>query len=363
MCASLVDTARAQPIADTETTIPINGRLTVTPNENYEAGWLHRAFFGTHWRDAWTTPVQVQVIDLKTYAGGLTPTKRGGGMQTKSLRFAGGDGREYKFRSLDKDPKKVLPKELQSSIAAKIVQDQISSANPFAPFVVAPLLNAVGVLNAAPTLVVLPNDPLLGTHRDEFAGLLGIIEEHPSASEKQDASFAGADKVEGTLDLFMRFEKRNDEAIDARAYLVARLMDIFLGDWDRHTDQWLWARVDEGGRSVWKPIPRDRDQAFSRFDGLFPWIASHAVPQLEGFRASYPEIADLTTSGRHSDRRFLASLDRLTCDSIAQVVAGALTDAVIENAVRQLPPKSYERDGALRIVLHEVAVHIDRVEQ
>src|SRR2546425_1710669 len=35
----------------------------------------------------------------------------------------------------------------------------------------------------------------------------------------------------------------------------------------RSPDQWRWARFDEGGVHVWRPIPRDRDQAFSRLDG------------------------------------------------------------------------------------------------
>jgi hypothetical protein len=335
--------ASAQQAGDTVP--PSHVTVTRAPSERYAAGWLHRVFFGDHWRDAWTTPVEIEVLDIATFAGGLRPIKRGGGFQTRSLRFQGGDGRKYKFRSLDKDPTKVLPKELQESIAADIVQDQISTSNPFAPFVVAPLLNAVGVLNAPPRLVLLPDDPGLGEHRAEFGGLLGILEEHPDTRDDGEPGFGGADKVESTLDLFARLEKRNDEWPDSRAYLTARLMDVFLGDWDRHTDQWLWARVEEGGRQIWKPIPRDRDQAFARYDGVMPWIASQAVAQLEGFSDDYPKIADLTWSGRHIDRRFLVSLERSTWDSITAGVVAALTDSVIAAAVRQLPAAIYALDG------------------
>jgi len=109
---------------------------TVVPGKQYEAGWFHEVFFGAHWRDVWTTPVKVGVIDISKYGGGLTPTEKGGGFQTKGLKFKGGDGKEYKFRSLDKDPQKTLPVELQESIAKDIVQDQISSSNPYAGFVV-----------------------------------------------------------------------------------------------------------------------------------------------------------------------------------------------------------------------------------
>jgi hypothetical protein len=37
---------------------------------------------------------------------------------------------------------------------------------------------------------------------------------------------------------------------------------MLIGDWDRHDDQWRWAAFDEGKHTVFKAIPRDRDQAF-----------------------------------------------------------------------------------------------------
>ncbi len=35
--------------------------------------------------------------------------------------------------------------------------------------------------------------------------------------------------------------------VDARAYLRARLMDVLIGDWDRHLEQWRWARYENDG--------------------------------------------------------------------------------------------------------------------
>src|SRR5262249_33864847 len=71
--------------------------VKIVAGPRYRAGWLHRFFFGSHYRDLWTTPLEVEKLDLDTVAGGLLPSKRGGGEQTKSLRFKGADGREYAF--------------------------------------------------------------------------------------------------------------------------------------------------------------------------------------------------------------------------------------------------------------------------
>jgi hypothetical protein len=148
----------------------------VTPGARYRAGGLHTLLFGRHYRDLWATPLRVEVLDLERFAGGLHPTRRGGGKQTRSLRFKGGDGREYQFRSLDKDPSPLLPPELRKTLAQRIFQDQISAGHPAAPLVVSPILDAAGVLHSEPRLVLLPDDPALGEFRAEFGRMLGTIE-------------------------------------------------------------------------------------------------------------------------------------------------------------------------------------------
>jgi hypothetical protein len=317
----------------------------VVPGEEYSAGSWHRFFFGDHWRDLWTTPVEIPVINLKKFAGGIKPYKLGGGFQTKSLRFIDARGIQYKFRSLDKDPKKTLPAELQETVAVDILKDQISSANPLAALVVVPILNAVNVLQSEPVLCILPDDEILGKYRNDFANMVGMLEVHPDVDEDDSFAFAGAEKIEGTFDLFDRFEKSNDEYVFSTEYLKARLIDMFLNDWDRHTDQWRWARFTIDNKKTWLPIPRDRDQAFSKYDGVFPFIASLAVPQIEHFSAMYPQINDLTWSGRHIDRRFLNQVTKQQWDSVANVVVNKLTDSLIEYSVGRLPAEMYAKAG------------------
>ena len=169
--------------------------VVVIPGERYALGSLGRFFWGDHYRDAWTTRLTVELLDLQSFAGGLTPLKRGGGRQTKSLRFLGGDGREYSFRSIDKDPAAALPPLLRTTIAADVMQDQISSQHPLGPLVSDPILEHAGVLHAKPRLVVMPDDDRLGEYREEFAGVLGMIEVRPDDYEADIAAFAGAEKV------------------------------------------------------------------------------------------------------------------------------------------------------------------------
>ncbi|MBT8390743.1 MAG: BamA/TamA family outer membrane protein [Ignavibacteriaceae bacterium] len=316
--------------------------VTLVPNEKYGAGGFHKFLFGEHWRDVWTTPIKVEVLDLKKFAGGLVPLKKGGGMQTKSLRFKSSDGRIWKFRSLDKDPSKILPPELQETVAEDIVQDQISSANPMAPFVVQPLLEAVYVLSAEPFLVYMPNSKLLGEFKEEFGGMLGIIEVHPDEPDKEgEPGFEEALKVKGTYKLLNHLEYKRKQKIDSEEYLKARLMDILLGDWDRHMDQWRWAEYENEEGKLWYPIPRDRDQVFSKYDGVFPYFAAYLIPQLNHFGYDYPQIEDLTWNGRFLDRRVLTGLDKNSWDSVTTFVQNKITHNLIEFAATKLPPEIY----------------------
>ncbi len=314
----------------------------VTPGARYRAGGLHTFLFGRHYRDLWATPIRVERLDLGEFAGGLRPTQRGGGKQTRSLRFAGADGREYQFRSLDKDPSPLVPAPLRRTLAGRVIQDQISAGHPGAPLVVSPILRAAGVLHAEPRLVLMPDSPALGEFRTDFAGMLGTIEERPT---DEGPGFAGASKIVGTDKLFERLEEHQDERVDARAYLGARLVDLLLGDWDRHQDQWRWARLGDADASPWTPIPRDRDQAFARFDGLLLSLARVSTPQLVEFSSSYPNMNGLTWNGRVVDRRLLGALEWPVWDSVTTELQGRLTDPVIDAAVQRLPAEFRERNA------------------
>jgi hypothetical protein len=320
--------------------------IRVVPGPRYRAGWFHRWFLGSHYRDLWTTPLEVEVLDLDSFAGGLKPTKRGGGTQTKSLRFHGADGRDYALRSVEKDPSPNLPPELRGTAVAELVHDQISAGHPVAPLVVAPLLRATGVLNAEPRLVVLrKEDPRLGEFRTEFGGLLGFLEERPENSD-EGTSFAGATEVISSEQLLKRLEHGPNDQVDARAFLSARLMDLFLGDWDRHRDQWRWARFGDAKPRLWVAIPRDRDQAFARYDGFLLMVARTTAPQLVKFGPKYPGMLGLTWNGRDLDRRLLVGLERPVWDSIATQLQSRLTDQVIEGAVNRLPAEYHRLDSA-----------------
>lgn len=318
---------------------------TVVAGPQYEARGLRRWLLGERYRDLWTTPVSVPVLDLRTFAGGLTPVRRGGNVQTLALRFRGADGREYNFRSVDKELTPALPEWARETLLDDLRQDVTRAQHPAGPVVAAALQDAAGILHPGPRLVAMPDDPALGEFRADFAGLLGTLEVHADEGEDGAPLFAGAPKVSDTEGLLEDLRAGPEHRLDARGYLRARLLDMLMGDWDRHEGQWRWARYDSAGTHRWVPVPEDRDYAFVDHDGVLLALARGRLPRLVRFGERYPSAEGLTANSLDQDRGFLSGLPRAAWDSVAADLRARLTDGAIGDAVRRMPPPYQARDA------------------
>lgn len=337
--AVLCSTLAAPAWSQQPVTVPRDS-VTVIPGPQYAAGWLHRVLFGDHHRDLWTTPIRVPVLDLGRFGGGLHAVGTLGGGQTVGLRLRAADGNEYLFRPLEKDPAAALPRELRETLVAEIFRDQISSQHPVSTLITHPLLSGVGIPHPIPRLVILPDSPLLAAFRERFAGQAGILETFVTAAA------AAADTLASTGRMFANLQADPGNDVDARAYLAARLMDIVVGDWDRHRGQWLWAGVPSARGGIrWTPIPLDRDMAFSRIDGFFPWLARWYMPQLVGFGADYPSPLHSTWQAKELDHRLVAPLPGEVWDSTAQAIQTLLTDSLLDEAIAAMPPALRSLNG------------------
>lgn len=318
--------------------------VTLQAGADFAAGGFHRFFWGTHYRPAWTAEIFAEELDLGRFAGGMTPISAGGGLQTRSLWLTGANGKPYSFRSVYKRATELLPEVFRGTFVEDVVQDQMSSQFPGGALVADSILAVVGVPHTRPILCVLPAGPGLGEFSAEFAGVLGVMQERPVDTGDEFAAFAGAEDVLDTDALLEIMQATPAERPDAVAYMRARQLDMLFGDWDRHADQWRWARFADGG-TRWAPIPRDRDQAFARFDGVVLGIARGRIPALSSFGPKYGNIRSLHFNARFLDRHFLAELDRAQWDSVAVGLSSRITDETIDGAVGRLPAGILTAEG------------------
>lgn len=323
--------------------------VTVKAGAHYKRGFLHRLFWGQHHRPLWNAPVKVPVFDIDSVKGGLEIEKLGGGYQTTSLTLVGPDDFTYALRSLDKDPVTVLPKIWRKTFVANIIRDQISALNPYAALVIPPMAKAANIPHSTPELFyVRPNAMSFGEHKELFSDKVFMIEEKYNDKRTVKAMPGDAkDIVDSENILNNRFEE-DDHFIDQVAFAKARLFDLLINDWDRHEGQWEWAEYKKDGNRYYRPIPKDRDNSFYRFqDGIIPWIFSRnwAIRKFESFDEDFNDVKALTINSEFIDKRALSQVTREQFDSLAVELQQSITDSVIAQAARQYPEAVYELVG------------------
>ncbi|MDX5480584.1 MAG: hypothetical protein LPK07_02800, partial [Hymenobacteraceae bacterium] len=313
--------------------------ITLAANSNYQVSGLRELLLGEHYREVWATPVEVPLLDMKNEFGGLTPYQKGGGKQTASLKVRNPDAKEYKLRSVDKNPAQALPEYLRETAARTLLQDQISAQHPYGALAVPPLADAAGVYHTNPKLVYIPNTPYLRQYLDEFGNTLAFLEEDADENHEETASLGYAENLVGTDKVLEELEQDNDSEVDQQEYVRARLLDMLIGDWDRHEGQWRWVEEKKEKGKRYTPVPEDRDQAFFKVDGVLPWLATRkwGVRNVQNFGYEYEDIIGLNLSALDLDRTFTSRVTKEEWLRIARDIRQRVTDEVIREAVSQWP--------------------------
>ena len=347
--ARLAATAAPTPPADS---------VWATAGRQYaQHGGAYKALMGPHHRAVWAAPVRVPVLRLATAVPGtgpLVPTKLGGGFQSTSLTLRAPDSQLFVIRSLDKDPARILPEFYQKTFVANFLRDGTSAGNPYAALVVTPLAQALGVPHTHPRILYVPAEAdNLGSAEANarLRGKLVLLEEKYVGDQVRSPLLPEARRFIDDEDARKLLYTDPRTRVDQPALLRARLLDVLIGDWDRHAGQWQWGarpnpRRPDGQLLV--AVPKDRDQVFFRMsDGAVTWLLTRkfAVRHLVTFKRRYHDLPALTGQGRHVDHRGLNALTQSDFASAARYVQARLPDSTLARAVRRLPPAVFALEG------------------
>ncbi len=306
------------------------------------AGKVQTFLLGKHYRGIYLSQFDFPKLDLSTYKGGVEILTRGGGMQTNSLRMLNPDGQQYIMRSLTKDESRGIPHPFQGvSFVAFLFKDNYLATQPFAPLAIPTMAKASNVYFAKSEIFYIPKQPRLRGYNVDFGGEVYITEERAAKDWRDLASFGFSSKIISTPDVVLKVQKNDKHFIDQNWVARTRLFDIVIGDWDRHSDQWRWSRNElDDGTKRYRPIPRDRDQAFSKYDGwivkaLRPW--SNFLRQLPDYTPEFNKMKWAFYNGRHFDNYFLNQLTLAEWEKEGEYIKNNLTDEVIDQALSLMP--------------------------
>ncbi len=289
-------------------------------------------------------------LDLSTFKGGLSVIKKGGGKQTNSLRLKSVDGKEYVIRSLTKDATRGVPYPFnQLPVVNYLFSETFLGSHCFAPLTLSVLADAAKVYHTNPGLYYVPKQPTLGTYNDMFGGEVYLVEERASKKWPEADNFGNATKFIGTPDLNLKREKNHKHRVDQRWVVRSRLFDMLIGDIDRHGDQWRWTvtKTDKGYKE-YRPVPRDRDNAYSSYDGFAFKILRPYHPIVRQLAFYGEDLGNPKWSyynARHFDHNFMNEMTLEDWKAEAKYIQENVSDDLIADALSFLPAKVFDLTG------------------
>lgn len=313
----------------------------------YNRSGVHNFLFGKHYRKEWSTPVNVPSIRLDTIAGGLTPYEESGGRQSRGLKLHDKQGREYVLRTVDKSFERALPEIYRGTFVQDWVNDQVTISHPYAVFTIPPMAEAAKIYHSDPVIGYIPKQAALKGYNNKYGGYLYMVEQRPDENWETADNFGNATKIVGTDKMLEKILDDPRNQVDQVAYARARLFDMFIGDWGRHDDNWRWGVFKENGKNIYRPIPRDRDQAYSKFDGLLPKavLLFARLQYLQSFDYTIKDVKSYGFTSRFLDHHLLTQVTEQQWKGQARDLQRLLTNEVIEQAVKRMPPEVFDISG------------------
>ncbi|TDQ06350.1 BamA/TamA family outer membrane protein [Pedobacter metabolipauper] len=295
-------------------------------------GKFHRFMFGENYRKEYAMDTKVPIIKISEIKGGLTPTQRGGGNQSHSLRLVDRSGKEWVLRSVEKYPEILLPEVFRKTFAGAAIKDNMSAQNPFAALIVPIVADAVKVPHSDPMIGWVLPDAKLGQFSEMFENTLCLLEEREPVGD-----------TDNSEKMLRKLNENSDNSYDGITLLRAKAMDALLGDWDRHEDQWRWKPEKRGDGITYIPIPRDRDQVFYLTEGIIPRSAqvSWLLPMIQGYDRKLKNINWFFWEGRAIYSRWFSQISEDEWTRTVNAFCDAVTDDVLEKALRKLPEPGY----------------------
>jgi len=322
--------------------VQIKGDTTAIPLSKFKASGTKKWFMGSQYRDVWTLPTTVKLIDLEKYDGGLKPLKIGGGKSSLSLRLEDENGKQYVLRRVVKEIGKVLPKNYRDLIWLNVMNDQFASAIPYGALIFPKLSQPLDIYHTDQKLFYLKNQKSLMHYNDVMEEGLYLLEKrYDGKNWKDDDSLDNPDEIISYLELIDKLQSKTNHFVDQKWVLKSRLFDMWVHDWDRHDDQWRWAAYKDGHKTIYRPIPRDRDWAFFKYEGLaYSTIAKFYYRRYRSFQKEVKDIIGLNLQAAHFDRYFLNEMTWEDWEKAAVDMQKEISEEDIDNALQAIPAEA-----------------------
>jgi hypothetical protein len=343
------DVSKYPEIFPQEYTVPIYKQDSISEPLFFKTVW------GAKYKQAYSQPVNAKVASLDTLFGGLRVVQEGNEGDYNSLLLADKNGNQYRMRAMQKNAlqisKKLVfednntkPSEVEKPDVPSLKGQNASfytASHPYAVMAIPDMAQAINVFYTTPQLFYVPKQKRLGNYNENFGDDLYLISIEPSERSEGEGLFKYPDDVETTDDILIKLRKTGNVFVDEENYIKSRLFDMLIGDWDREPDHWQWAEYyNSYKKNVYVPIPKNRDNAFSSFDGnIFDFTRSlfNGSKQTHVYGKNLTDLRWFNKEGVILDRALLENSGRGQWKYLAKVLQDSITDSIIEKAFGKIP--------------------------
>ncbi len=333
-------------------------KASIFTKKEAHKGKVYEFLIGKRYRQYYGKEIESKVAYLDTLKGGLTPVRLGGGHQSESVQLEDQNGMRYVMRAMKKNSAQYMQTvtfrdfymedQLNNTISEKLVQDFFTGSYPYSVLLAEGLSEYVEIPTKNSKVYYIPKQKALENYNANNGGKLYVFEDHPKEGKYQLGAVPFEGKVLSTYDLLHEIQKDESNKVDQKSYVKARLFDMLIGDWDRHQDQWKWLEYKQDGESIYRPLPRDRDQAFSIMgDGFIAKITLFLVPYARMFE---PYSGKLKAINQFNMEPFPLDVTLLPDMSLedwmleAEYLQTQLTDEAIDQVFASLPSELQDKN-------------------
>lgn len=345
-----VDVSQYPKVFPREYTVPIYQQ------DSIQEALFFRTVWGAKYKNAYSQPVTAPVAVLDTLYGGLTVERESNGEDYRALLLTDKKGNRYRMRAMAKNALKIqrrmdVEDGENPSDGAEQANPNLKGHNlefytashPFAEMAIPDMAETIGVFYTTPRLFYVPKQKNLGDFNTDFGDGLYMISIEPTEQSEGEELFEYPDDVETTDDIFIKIRKTGNVFVDEENYIKSRLFDMLIGNWDREPNHWQWAKYSRQSRAdVFVPIPTNRDNAFSSFEGNILDITRSlfgGTKQAHIYGANLTDLQWFNREGIILDRALIRNSGRAQWKFLAEMIQRDLTDEVIDEAFENVPPE------------------------
>jgi len=310
---------------------------------------VYQFLWGKHYKSYYKQEIALKTVGLDTLYGGLKPIGLDNEGTTKSLLLKDKNGKEFVMTPLEKDASSFFKSlayknekqknQADNALSEDFLRDYFTTIHPFTPLVISGLSKAIGVSSTQPKLFYIPNQNSLGNYNENFGGNLYYISEKINSSQKNLSTFGKPSSIIDTDEMLHNIRSDKNHVVDKENYIRTRLFDMLIGDGDRQEKNWRWGVHQEKGKTIYRPIPLNRDQAFAKYDGAFLWLLKSipAMGQMHSYSYNHKKTKEFNKQAYALDLALLSDIDEKAWGKQAKFIQDNLTNDIINKAFLQLP--------------------------